>query len=372
MQNTNSIQDVGDDFLSDLVQQNQHQTLNVSDSEEENPNKSQNIRKASQQVQFISNQDEKSSHNDEDDENNSINSDDSNILAKLKKKQENLKQEDMNQDFKVNERRKTAKQSQQNIGQTQIKEELPQEVQNRDMFESTDYKAFFDTSVTEQYEDFVYLISRGKFEEVIQQAEELNIQVDEYLRPTGDNIMHVCAEYGQIKLFQYFFDKGGNVLSVNHADEQPIHVAAREGKVDMIRHIIENHRALISVDCVMSDNWTPFFYSAVNGYLITVEVLAKEYNCNINHLDKFNRSALHWAARYNNRAMVKKLLDLGINIELKDMEELTAFELAKQHGGYEVAQLIGQHQVKIQKELERKYGKDSKKVKKVQKQDPTQ
>ena len=62
----------------------------------------------------------------------------------------------------------------------------------------------------------------------------------------------------------------------------------------------------------MMDGWTPFIYSAVNGYLLTVELLATEGDCNINAVDKFNRTALHWVARYDNKAMVKKLLELGI------------------------------------------------------------
>ena len=52
------------------------------------------------------------------------------------------------------------------------------EVQNRDIFESTDYKAFFEDSVKEEYEDFVYLISRGKFDEVIEEAENIQLKMN--------------------------------------------------------------------------------------------------------------------------------------------------------------------------------------------------
>ena len=90
----------------------------------------------------------------------------------------------------------------------------------------------------------------------------------------------------------------------------------------------------------MIDGWTPFLYSAVNGYLISVEVLHKEGHCNINEVDKFNRTALHWSARYNNRQMVRKLLDIGIDYELVDVEGLTAFDLAKANGNYEVGNMI--------------------------------
>ncbi len=71
-----------------------------------------------------------------------------------------------------------------------------QEIQFRDIFESTQYKAYFEDSVREEYEDLVYSISRGKYDEVLIMYKELEVQLDEYLRPTGDTIMHVCAEYG--------------------------------------------------------------------------------------------------------------------------------------------------------------------------------
>ena len=47
------------------------------------------------------------------------------------------------------------------------KEHAEDEVLNRDIFEVTQYKPFFENSVNEEFEDFIYLISRGKFEEVI-------------------------------------------------------------------------------------------------------------------------------------------------------------------------------------------------------------
>ena len=58
------------------------------------------------------------------------------------------------------------------------KEHAEEEVLNRDIFEVTQYKPFFENSVNEEFEDFIYLISRGKFEEVIEEAERLELKVD--------------------------------------------------------------------------------------------------------------------------------------------------------------------------------------------------
>ena len=121
------------------------------------------------------------------------------------------------------------------------------------------------------------------------------------------------------------------------ADETPLHVAAREGKVDLIKFLLTNHKKLIDIECKMMDGWTPVFYAAVNGYLITVETLVKDGWCELNAVDRFERTVLHWAARYNNKPMVKLLLDLGTHFDKRDCEGLTASDLSKANGAYEVA-----------------------------------
>ena len=42
----------------------------------------------------------------------------------------------------------------------------------------TQYKPFFDNSVNEEFEEFIYLISRGKYEEVLEEAERLELKVE--------------------------------------------------------------------------------------------------------------------------------------------------------------------------------------------------
>lgn len=85
------------------------------------------------------------------------------------------------------------------------------------------------------------------------------------------------------------------------------------------------------------DGWSALFYAAINGYLISVEILVKEGHCDINHRDNYKRTALHWVVRYNNKSMVKKLLDLGINFGVQDTEDMTAYDIAKLHSNYDVA-----------------------------------
>lgn len=46
--------------------------------------------------------------------------------------------------------------------------------------------------------------------------------------------MHLCAEVGNEYLFNYFLSLKGDILSRNYADETPFHLAAREGKLNIL------------------------------------------------------------------------------------------------------------------------------------------
>ena len=79
-----------------------------------------------------------------------------------------------------------------------------------------------------------------------------------------------------------------------------------------------------------------------NGYLSTVELLVAR-GANINATDKFKRSALHWAVRYNFVELVEYLLSIGINSEIIDVEERTAFEIAKSMANIDMMAVLNEY-----------------------------
>jgi ankyrin repeat protein len=53
-------------------------------------------------------------------------------------------------------------------------------------------------------------------------------------------MMHICAEYGKLELFEFFVKElKGNVMAKNHADETPFIVAAKEGRANIVKLYIE-------------------------------------------------------------------------------------------------------------------------------------
>jgi hypothetical protein len=47
--------------------------------------------------------------------------------------------------------------------------------------------------------------------------------------------MHVCAASGNLSLFLHFLTEKGDFMCRNYADETPFHMAAREGKLSMLK-----------------------------------------------------------------------------------------------------------------------------------------
>jgi len=154
--------------------------------------------------------------------------------------------------------------------------------------------------------------------------------------------MHVCAEFGREKLFEHFARKGGDHVCLNYANETPFHVAAREGKVSILRFYLDNYE--INIDMKMKDGWTAFNYAAFNGYTATMEYLLK-MGAYINETDNFKRTALHWAAKSECKEVVQKLLDNRADYTLVDIEGNTAFDIARYLKYYEIACLINDHHV---------------------------
>ena len=69
------------------------------------------------------------------------------------------------------------------------------------MFTNKENKFFYESSVWEEYEDFVYYVSWGENEKAVNEAIKKEIKVNEVVWPNGDGVLHVCAEYGWVELF---------------------------------------------------------------------------------------------------------------------------------------------------------------------------
>jgi hypothetical protein len=64
--------------------------------------------------------------------------------------------------------------------------------------------------------------------------------------------MHVCAEFSNEQLLSHFLKDKGEYLSRNYADETPFHVAAREGKYQILQFYFDNFSFDVDIETMVS------------------------------------------------------------------------------------------------------------------------
>ena len=87
------------------------------------------------------------------------------------------------------------------------------------------------------------------------------------------------SQYGSIKC---------NINVTNEFGETPLMIAAREGKLDIIKLICTNYKSLknFDIDQEADDGWTALCFAAMNGFCASVDMLV-QHGAKLDTLDKF-------------------------------------------------------------------------------------
>ncbi len=101
-----------------------------------------------------------------------------------------------------------------------------------------------------------------------------------------------------------------DLLSADNLGRTCLHFAASRGNLGVLSYII---RRVSSEDLEKKDiqGRTPFHYAAESSRAAGVIDTLMARGCNIHAVDDKGRTALHWAARWNNFEAVKKLIAIG-------------------------------------------------------------
>ena len=220
----------------------------------------------------------------------------------------------------------------------------------RDIFQ-TKLKPSLRDDILEEWDDYVYMIRRGRVEQV---KEELKMNQgfhkDVLIKETGETILHICAEHNQVELFKFFVKEYFcDVGAVNQFKENPCMIAAKEGKTDIVRHYIETYKSVnqgrggFHINNKSIDGWTALQYAVINGFGTIAELLVTEGGADINCVDRLFRSPLHWACRFNSPKLVERLLKLGIRYSLTDIEGKQALDLAEIYKCVEAHEILETH-----------------------------
>jgi ankyrin repeat protein len=121
----------------------------------------------------------------------------------------------------------------------------------------------------------------------------------------------------------------------NAVDESPLMLAALKGELKLCALLIKK-----GAD-VNKPGWAPLHYAATNGHVDVIRLLLEE-NAYIDAASPNGTTPLMMAARYGSEAALKELLQAGADPALKNDQGLTAFDFAEQASRTASAALISE------------------------------
>ena len=114
-----------------------------------------------------------------------------------------------------------------------------------------------------------------------------------------------------LEIFQrgHLYDRA-DMLSADSLGRTCLHFAASRGNLEVLSYLVRRV-SLDDVEKKDSQGRTPFHYAAESSRASRVIDILVGKGCNIHAVDDKERTALHWAARWNNDKAVKKLIAIA-------------------------------------------------------------
>lgn len=183
------------------------------------------------------------------------------------------------------------------------------------------------------YEDFFAAIVRDDAATV---AQLLRRGFDPNTRdPNGEHGLYLAIRAPSPKVTQVLIDwPKTEVESLNKSDESPLMAAALAGDLELSTKLIARGAA------VNKTGWTPLHYAATNGHLAVMRLLLEEHAF-IDSESPNKTTPLMMAARYGTLEAAQLLLQEGAEPLLKNELGLTAIDFAHAAGRADVAKVIG-------------------------------
>ncbi|WP_369799950.1 ankyrin repeat domain-containing protein [Wolbachia endosymbiont of Ctenocephalides felis wCfeJ] len=140
----------------------------------------------------------------------------------------------------------------------------------------------------------------------------------------GQTLLHFAASGNNLDMVQFLLNRGANIEVQDKFAWTPILSAAQSGKWDVIKLLIGNGAKFNNEITIQG---TPLHFAVQEGNLDMVRFLLDE-GADIESQDKDNKKPLHLAVEAGRLNVVKLLLDRGASVNITDMNSQTPLGLA--------------------------------------------
>ncbi|KAN0130291.1 hypothetical protein V8E53_011914 [Lactarius tabidus] len=145
-----------------------------------------------------------------------------------------------------------------------------------------------------------------------------------------------------VEIAQWLLEHGADVNAKQDDHWTPLHEAANNGRVELVRALLENHD--VDIDAQNEIGNTPLHAASSNGE-VQVARLLLDRGAGIKACGKDRSTPLHVASCYGKMEVVRLLVERGADVSAEDDEGRTAYQIALQEGHNKIAQLLAGHGV---------------------------
>jgi ankyrin repeat protein len=161
-----------------------------------------------------------------------------------------------------------------------------------------------------------------------------NLEMIRYLVANGASIdkasndgwspLHTSAQMGYVECVQYFIDLGIDIHSTNYLGLGAIHLAVSRNKINVVELLVERG----ALNKGEKYSYTPLHVASLVGSIRCTQILY-ESGSNIDSQNGQGNTPLHLAAVEGELDVVKLLIDIQADTTIKNFDEETAFDVAK-------------------------------------------
>ena len=160
----------------------------------------------------------------------------------------------------------------------------------------------------------------------------------------GYTPLHVAARNGLLELAQTLLERNADVNCQNNHGSTPLLLASEYGYLDVVRLLLDHNADLNLRD---SDGDTPLHCAALGGQLEVTQLLLK-LNVEVNSRNVKGSTPLHlasmgsWRLPEASAVVVRLLLDHGVDVQARNSSGQTASEVARGPERQEIVRLLSQ------------------------------
>ncbi|EQC29277.1 hypothetical protein SDRG_12945 [Saprolegnia diclina VS20] len=169
---------------------------------------------------------------------------------------------------------------------------------------------------------------RGKLQEVVYLVQDIAVDVN-YRNMNGCTPLHAAAASGQLEVVQWLLHSPQIDPSVvDDGDQTALHYAAFYGHLEVVQILVEHG---VQLDAKDKFGRLPHIAAALNGHLDVIRYIVEDCDdhIDINAIDEYGGTCLHWAASKGRKEVVQYLCMAGIDIHVTSYDNRTAYQLAR-------------------------------------------